>query len=526
MNRATTAGCYRCGAPREQATLATVAERPRGVVLTPGLDEDHREVAWTLMSANRYFSAWRLGYVAAALLVLFPVLFLLTWVLDSFIFIGAGGLDPTNPGSFQLDSTQTSILGLLYLSTFVCAIVMVVVHSVFLALTSMNASALGSGKAAFGPLRAGLWYVESTLWVLWGWASVIFPIALVLTAIVMGPLFGIAGLIVGLLMAGVWFVCARWLMGIIGGPITSMGKPRRLHKDLMDRLGVPGMSDSRDVGIWAGAWATQRMIEYLTILGPLLIVALEVFIWVGASMLGLELHQASASDEAYYGSLIGAVAGFAYVGSIAVGFVMLARISIQLSKRQRAREAWMVGGYRDSKARVAAGLSPNAGVARAPAMGPLPMVTFMPQPPPGADPVFPRVGPVPSPVGARPPRPIPGPDELPPDDMTPDWSRPVFSTRAAFEAPPLAPGPRIPTSTNAPGWERAPQPFAPLSSADFPPAWRRAVEQPAAPEPVPTDRPVIQPSAASLPHYRPPIVRQEPSTPDNQPADPEVDQGM
>jgi hypothetical protein len=37
---------------------------------------------------------------------------------------------------------------------------------------------------------------------------------------------------------------------------------------------------------------------------------------------------------------------------------------------------------------------------------------------------------------------------------------------------------------------------------------------------------VIQPSAASLPRYRPPIERPEPSTPDNQPADPEVDQGM
>jgi hypothetical protein len=353
-------------------------------------------------------------------------------------------------------------------------------------------------------------------------------------------------------MAGVWFVCAKWLMGIIGGPITSMGKPRRLHKDLMDRLGVPGMSDSRDVGIWAGAWATQRMIEYLSILGPLLLVALEVFIWVGAAMLGIELHQVSASDEAYYGSLIGAVAGFAYVGSIAVGFVMLARISIQLSKRQRAREAWVVGGYRDSKAR-AAGLMPSPAFAKVPGVGPAPQAAVPwpqplpgaagpgpqplpgaagpgPQPLPGADPAFPRVGPVPSPVGARPPRPIPGPDELPPDDMTPDWSRPVFSAKVSFEAPPPAPGPRIPTSTTAPGWDRAPQPFAqqpstPMSAADLPLAWRRAVERPSNPEPAPADRPVIQPSAASLSRYRAPIAQPEPSTPDTRPADPEVDQG-
>ena len=108
MNRATTARCYRCGAVREQATLATVAERPRGVVLTPGLDEEHREVAWMLMSANRYFSAWRLGYVAATLLVLFPVLFLLTWVLDTSIVVGAGSVyeHPDAPAGAQVAFVQ------------------------------------------------------------------------------------------------------------------------------------------------------------------------------------------------------------------------------------------------------------------------------------------------------------------------------------------------------------------------------------------------------------------------------------
>ena len=77
MNRATSQQCYKCRAPKAGATLATVADRPLGVVLTPGLDEEHREVAWTLMFRQSYVSAWKLGYAAAALL--FAIMFSQLW---------------------------------------------------------------------------------------------------------------------------------------------------------------------------------------------------------------------------------------------------------------------------------------------------------------------------------------------------------------------------------------------------------------------------------------------------------------
>jgi hypothetical protein len=138
--------------------------------------------------------------------------------------------------------------------------------------------------------------------------------------------------------------------------------------------------------------------------------------------------------------------------------------------------------------------------------------------------------------------------------MTPDWSRPVFSSKASFEPPPPDTGPRIPTSRMAPGWDRAPQPFAPQPSADLPPAWRRAVEQsvppapapawpsaiepaPAAPTPpaafdaAPGDHPVIQPSSAPLSRYRPPLPdvtpeRQSDEPPAEPPAQPPTEQDL
>ena len=70
MNRSSSDRCYRCRAPRNRATVPTVATRQPGVVLTPGLDEEHRQLAWTLMLGRHYVSAWRLGYVAAAMLLL------------------------------------------------------------------------------------------------------------------------------------------------------------------------------------------------------------------------------------------------------------------------------------------------------------------------------------------------------------------------------------------------------------------------------------------------------------------------
>ena len=71
MNRADSKRCYKCRAPKEQATLAVSTERQEGVVLTPGLDDEHREIAWALAKSNHYISAWRLGYAAAGMMFLY-----------------------------------------------------------------------------------------------------------------------------------------------------------------------------------------------------------------------------------------------------------------------------------------------------------------------------------------------------------------------------------------------------------------------------------------------------------------------
>jgi hypothetical protein len=556
MNRGDTIRCYKCRAPKEQATLATVNQRPQGVVLTPGLDDEHREVAWTLMSTHTYISAWRLGYVAAALLILFPVLLVLALVANISVVVGNGLLDPTRLESFQMDPNQASSLSLLDTLVLLSALAAIVVHSGFLALTSMNTSALGSGQAKFGVLRAALWYVESTAWVIWGWMALVLPFAVAVAATFF-VIFGVVGLIVGGIQAVVWFVCARWMMNFLGGPIASIGKPRRLLQDLMDRLGVPGNYDSRYVGLWSTSWATARTIEYLDILSPVLLVGAAIVGSIVASMMGGDLTPASPSDARLYGTVIGVLAGSVYIAAVLFGFILQAAICVQLSKRQRIREQWVVGGYRDARAKAAA---PKLGLPPMPRFAAT-QPGYAPQPGPATQPgsqqqpgmLLPTQTPAPSPVGAQPLLPIP--TELPPDDMTPDWSRPVFSTKAPVEPPPVwSQTPVIPTSPNRPmppAWSRAPQPFAPQSFAppppdDLPDAWRRAVQQsgptptspapferqpaqpPAAPagqDVAPADRPTIQPSAASLSRYRPsmPPTAPEPDAPPPPAAPPPAD---
>jgi hypothetical protein len=329
MNRGTTDRCCRCNAEREQSTLATVAERPQGVVLIPGLDEEHREVAWPLTSTHRYISAWLLGYVSAGLLILCPILVTLA-IVDLVAMVISYDLLNLSVTHVPFDPGQVQLLALLWL---------------------------------------------------------------------------------------------------------------------------------------------------------------------------------------------------------AAGVVCFVAVTVQLARRRRVREKWVMSGADRARARF-------AGVAAAPAYGSGPMPGVAPQSA-FAQPV--RIAP--SPVGAKPISRLPIPTELPPDDMTPDWSRPVFSIKAATEPPPAWTPPPVPKEADPPAWPRPAQQFAPLASDELPSAWRRAVSgrspssagqsgagarPPAGPAPLapfnrpawanppapiapevlgatPADRSVIQPSSNSLLRYRPPV---------------------
>jgi len=232
------------------------------------------------------------------------------------------------------------------------------------------------------------------------------------------------------------------------------------------------------------------------------------------------------------------------------GFYALGKVTFELSRRQKVREEWVRGG---STAGLPDDFSPR-----------LPQAAVLPaypaaRPAPAPAPAWPAAaaapqpglwspGPAPSPVGAKPAFTGPISTELPPDDMTPDWSRPVFSTKAVpVELPPTTwtQSPVIPTAqvgATPPAWARD----------DLPEEWRRAVGQstpppmapfdrrladqprtgpvaPAGPDTAPADRPVIQPSAANFSRYRAPVPPAAPEAAEpapEPPADPSLDHGI
>jgi hypothetical protein len=293
------------------------------------------------------------------------------------------------------------------------------------------------------------------------------------------------------------------------------------------------------------AWTTARGVEFAFFLGPLLIVAAALVLLLGLALTGTRMAPASTDQEVFYSYLLLGVMAAIHGAADIFGFFAMANITVQLARRQRVREKWVMSGTGQAGAKFAS-------LAATPAYGPGPMPgvaprsAFAPQPGPLPGPGFAQPARIaPSPVGAKPISRLPIPTELPPDDMTPDWSRPVFSTKASTEQPPAWTPPPVPTESDGPAWPRPAQQFAPLASNELPSAWRRAVQhgtppaagsfgawappaagpaplapfnQPAwANPPMPPaselpdaelgDRPVIQPSSNSLPRYRQPEPR-------------------
>ena len=315
MNRSDSKRCYKCRAAKEGSTLATVAERNKGVVLTPGLDEEHREIAWALMTGNRYVSAWRLGYVSAGLIALSLVLASAIVVDLVAIWLGIGAHAVTPGSSVAENPALSAILLALLIAITAVSLTMVVLHSIFLGLTTMNSPALGCGTARFGPVRSGLWWIESYLWSAWGLQTLwVFP-----------------------------YVVAR-AFGLLCGPVAAIGKPRRMLQDLMQRFGVPGAADTRVVGFWSMTWAAARVISYFSYLLPVVLLIAAYFVFHVVPLLGIHVVSAPQSQVVFFALILVVLISVGEILAAAAGLVFLAQITLELSRRQRTREVWVRHG--------------------------------------------------------------------------------------------------------------------------------------------------------------------------------------
>ena len=421
MNRAGAPRCYKCRAPKAEATLATVVQRQEGVALTPGLDEEHRGLAWTLMLRQTYVSAWRLGYVAAGLLLAFLAVWIvlagtaLFAVLRSY---SANSVGVTDSPFGSLQGPIGAVFGASVVVGALIAVTAVVIHSIFLCLTSMNAPALGSGAPRFGPDRAAIWWIESFLWAIRGGVAFVIPPFLALFAV------GLGGAVVGLGLGVIWFMCAFWLLG---DPVTCLGKPKRLLEDLWNRLGVPGSADSRIVVLWSAAWGTGRGLEYAVAGASYLFLIVFVIVDLFASMFGQGLDPAPESQVRLTATLLSV--GILIVQFLADGIALflLAKITLELARRQRVREEWVLGGLDMAKARAVAAAATDS-----PAFGATAPAGFAPPQPQPRAPTSPadQLHVVPAP-----PQPPSQPNQL--RDQAPQAQR--------LAAPASQPGQRWPT---------------------------------------------------------------------------------
>jgi hypothetical protein len=486
MNRATAKQCYSCHADKTATTMTTVTHGHSGAQLTPGLDDDNRDVARELMRRHTYVSAWAIGYFAAFLLAITATAVGIVLSADFYYMVSHKVANPI-PG----DDPRAAVVAVASVVIALIVLATVLVHSLFLALTTLDTAALGSGSARFGPLRAAVWWIEAWLWAIRAGLAFVGPPLLFLFALAMG------GLLFGLIGGIIWFGCALWLLG---DPISCLGKPARMLRDLHERLAVPGSSDSRIVTMWAAAFGTARGLDYAFAAGAFLLVIVLLFM----QALGMSVGSGSAGSpgqaETATTLQTDTILAIQFAADV-IALFLLARITFDLADRQRKREKWVLGG----------GTVPTAGHT-GPTGGPLVSVEQPPVPP--AAPVLQGQW-----AQSKPPT---------------WWVRAqVPETPTAHDAAPMAPPP-VPMAPPPPP---RPAPMAPAPAPLAPPSW--AVRQPQAwpGQPVQTPQPIqqvqpdqpgqparpaaaseetqiIKPSSASIGRYGSPRLPAAPPPPD------------
>jgi hypothetical protein len=397
--------------------MAVIRERQHGTVLTPGLDEEHREVAWLLMARHGYTSAWRLGYAAAALLALVALAEIVFGLAYLGVCLGRRefGMPPEGDARYMAAAAPLAVVVISWLVT-------AVVHSIFLGLTDSNVPALGGGSPRFDPIRAGLWWIEATLWWMRAALAFVVPVFLCLLALILG------GLIFGMVLAIVWVVVSVMLFG---DPIKCLGKPGRLLGDLYLRLAVEGSSDTRIVTYWSLAWGIARGLSYaVVVLFGVMVVATIPARIVG----GLESAPADQSEVAFFLLDLFTVTIELVAEVIAMG--LLCQITLELSRRQRIREQWVLSGSHAAAATAAPSVAAPALVAPVPGsparLMPGPQPYSAPAPAPAAD------GPTPASPPAAPP---PADPVIRPSTTVPRYGVPGDWAGPNRQAPPRPPGP-------------------------------------------------------------------------------------
>jgi hypothetical protein len=452
MNRAQSSVCYRCHAPKAQATLATVQEQRPADVAIPGIDHlDGGQAAALLGHAYQDVSA--LGYLAAASLGIAALASAVTLLLTALVVLVA-----STAGSFRLNAAGAGVLLVAGGVSSLAVPAGILLHSVFLGLTTRNVPALGGGQPSFGALRAGLWWLEAGFWVLAAsfvvWSLPGIAILLMAASMILGfQVFGLIGL-VAVVIAIEWTRRELDLsLNVFRYSLAALRRPARPLDELASRLGAKGSPGHDLVGLWSASWVSGFAI---TIFMPLLGLGIAVAAVGGvliARLAGIDVRMPSAAELDWAQRVFEALMALVATLASLLAIFFMARLTLWLTRAQRDRRRWVVAAAGGPGGRPAPSPASTPGIGRrpvTPAVTPGPAQLVRAGLPQSARP---------SPVAPAAPRPALGASPAPTTPPTPRAVPPAAGI--ARLAGPAAPTGRVigyvpdPVSPPAPGPDSA-----------------------------------------------------------------------
>jgi hypothetical protein len=275
----------------------------------------------TLFFARRKFVTvdW-LGYLTAALLALL--------IADGAVLVltllpAAGDLlQHSNVGAAwsSLGSHQQSMAKTLALGFGSLGVVSLVCFSVFLAVTTHNATGLGADVPLMTPYRAGLAVPVAV------WSQARIAVGLVVPAALIWRGYPIPGLIA-------WIVAVEIAQRHLDDPDGWVTRPNRHLPDLYAKLGTEGSVDSLMASLWSICFRSANLLAVATYIVPVLAVcALAASTALGRD--GIPGWQSSGLGPAQLAVAL-------LVGSLlawtAAAAVLLVPITVGLVNRQRTR---------------------------------------------------------------------------------------------------------------------------------------------------------------------------------------------
>jgi hypothetical protein len=295
-------------------------------------------IAGSLAMRQSVSVAW-LGYLTAALLVV--ALALGAIVAMTLLPVATNLLQHADPGGAwaQLSSTQLGSFESLSIALAAVSALALLGFSVFLGLTTHNATGLGADQPMLTPYRAGLCWSSAI------WAQVRIVVGLVVPAVLMWRGYVIPGLVAGIVAVEI----AQRHLEDAGGWLT---RPYRHLPDLYAKLGVEGSISSPIAWIWSGCFRIANVMLIAVACIPMMGVALAA----ASSFAGRTDIIGWQSTGLGAAQITVAVLVASLLGWTAVSVALLVPINFGLVRRQRTRRTLVrVGRARSWVARPGGG---------------------------------------------------------------------------------------------------------------------------------------------------------------------------